>query len=500
MQTFGVRGQRWREGARPRIEGIEQYEGCDVNREMWIPISVLVAVIGLIGVLVFLGQSEESAVAVKAPAAEAPVKAKVKAKGKMKEGQLVHKTEWDAERAAAPEGAPNVVVVIVNAMRKDQVTPYGGAAEVTPFLDAFAKKGAAFEEHMSTAPWNKAAVASMLTGHHAVSIGLVQPSVDANERRLADAVNILPERLQEKGWYTAGVTANFNLNRSTGLAQGFDIYRDSVPMSFAPQGRLHAKGAVPKLLKFLDDRPEEAKSRPVYAQLMLVDPHKPLMVKPDEFRPFEGDDHTIAPYRAVLRRVDDAFKRLVTGLSERGMTTDNTVFVLVADHGEGLNMPQHHGKQHGRTLYRSVIDVPWIVVGPGVKSGARIAGLSSHVDVMPTVLALAGVPIADEAMPGRDLSASLKSGAPTGRDKVYADTWYFAANHAAVFTSDKVCQKDFGTPSGIKIPSGCYARDTDPDGKNVWEAGDEPVMKDLEAWRAQRVAEYESWPELADVE
>ena len=66
----------------------------------------------------------------------------------------------------------------------------------------------------------------MLTGHHAVSLGLVQPSVDANERRLAEAVNILPERLQEKGWYTVGVTANFNLNMATGLAQGFDIYRD----------------------------------------------------------------------------------------------------------------------------------------------------------------------------------------------------------------------------------------------------------------------------------
>jgi len=441
-------------------------------------------------------------VVAKAPSTEAPVKAKakIKAKGKVKEAQLVHKAEWDSERAAAPEGAPNVVLVIVNAMRKDQVTPYGGSAEVTPYLDALAKEGAVFEDHMSTAPWNKAAVAAMLTGHHAVSLGLIQPSADANERLLADAVNILPERLQEKGWYTAGVTANFNLNMSTGLAQGFDVYRDSVPMSFAPQGRLHAKGAVPKLLKFIDDRPEEAKARPVYAQLMLVDPHKPLMVKPDEFRPFEGDDHTIAPYRAVLHRVDAAVKKLVTGLAERGMTTENTVFMVIGDHGEGLNMPQHHGKQHGRTLYRSVIDSPWIVAGPGVKKGARVAGLSSHVDVMPTLLSLAGLSTEDEAMPGQDLSASLKSGAPTGRDKAYVDTWYFAANHAAVLSSDKVCQKDFGTPSGIKIPSGCYERATDPEGKNVWEAADDPLMKDLEAWRAQRVAEYEAWPELADVE
>jgi len=471
-----------------------------VNREMWIPISVLAGVIVAIGALVFLGKAEESGVSATAPATQAPAKAKVKAKGKMKETQLVHKTDWDADRAAAPDGAPNVILMIVNAMRKDQLTPYGGDAAVTPHLDAFAKGGALFTQHIATAPWNKPAVASMLTGHHAASLGLVQPSVDANERRLAEAVNILPERLQEKGWYTVGVTANFNLNMATGLAQGFDIYRDSVPMSFAPQGRLHAKGAVPKLLKFIDARPEEAKARPVYAQVMLVDAHKPLMVKPDEFRPFEGEDHTIAPYRAVMHRVDSAFKQLMDGLAERGMTTENTVVMVIADHGEGLNMPQHHGKQHGRTLYRSVIEAPWMVAGPGVKKGARVTGLSSHVDVMPTVLSLAGLSVEDESMPGRDLSAALKSGGATGRDKAYVDTWYFAANHAAVYTDGKVCQKDFGTPAGVKIPTGCYETDTDPDGKNVWEAADDDLMKELDAWRGERVSEYEAWPELADVE
>ena len=115
-----------------------------MNREMWIPISVLAGVIVAIGALVFLGKAEESSAPATAPATEAPVKAKVKAKGKMKEAQLVHKTDWEDDRAAAPEGAPNVVLMIVNAMRKDQVTPYGGDAGVTPHLDAFAKEGALF--------------------------------------------------------------------------------------------------------------------------------------------------------------------------------------------------------------------------------------------------------------------------------------------------------------------------------------------------------------------
>ena len=474
-----------------------------MNRQMLVPIGVLGAVMALIGLLVVLGQQEQQqapgAPAKAAAAAKDKPRAKAKAPKKMKAAELTHIADPIVERADAPEGAPNIVLVTVDSFRRDQLSVYGGPAETTPFLARMAEGGARFDDTIAAGPWGRPALVTLTTGQHATTVGMIQPGDEGNQRKLAEGVTTLAERLQAAGWYTAGVTANFNNNRLYGMAQGFDAWRDSHPAAFNPGTRLAADEAVDEVFRLVDARPEALAGRPAFVQLSLVDLHKPFMVPKEEFEPFESEGHNIAPYRAMLKRTDDALEKLVDGLGSRGLTPSNTIVMVIGAHGEGLSMPKHHGRQHGRTLFRSSIQVPWVVAGPGVAKGHVVTGLSHQADVLPTVLGLTGVEVGEERLAGLDLAPLVKGeSSAIEREAVFTETWYFTANHAAVYTADKVCQKDFGTTGGQAITTGCYDRQADPDGASLEESADDPLLAELVAWREARWAEYDAWPEVGD--
>ena len=477
-----------------------------VNRQMLVPVGVLGAVVALIGVLVVLGQAEEGDGPAPSPRAgaeqpgnaKAKTKAKAKAPTKVDRAKLLHVTDVPVERPDAPAGAPNVVLVTIDALRRDQLSAYDGPEGTTPFLDTLVAKGARFEDTVAAGPWSRPALVAMLTGQHAATVGMIEPGEGGNQRVLADGVTTLAERMQRAGWATVGATANFNNNHTYGMAQGFDAWLDAHPAAFNPRTRREASKTVEELFTLLDERAEPLKGRPVYAQVSFVDLHKPFMVPREEFAPFESDEHSVAPYRAMVKRTDDALRALYDGLAERGLTAENTVFAVVGAHGEGLSMPGHHGKQHGRTLYHSAVQVPWVVAGPGVKAGTKVGGLSTQADVLPTLLGLAGVELGEESLAGKNLAANLTSGAAVDRKAAFTDTRYFTADHAAVYTAGRVCQKDFGTTTGNAIPTGCYDRATDSNGDRIDATASGPLMDQLVEWRAARDAEYAAWPHVKD--
>jgi len=92
----------------------------------------------------------------------------------------------------------------------------------------------------------------------------------------------------------------------------------------------------------------------------------------------------------------------------------NTVVVLTSDRGELAFSHGMRGK--GPFVYEENNHVPFVVAGPGIPSGARVDALSSHVDVVPTLLALVGEPIEAArarwpALAGQDLSGVVRGGA-----------------------------------------------------------------------------------------
>jgi arylsulfatase A-like enzyme len=402
--------------------------------------------------------------------------------------------------AAAPaQGAlttkPNVVLVIGCTVRKDQMSMHGGPANVTPRLTAMANAGVVFDDVIAAAPWTRAASTSIVTGSYAVSLGMVEPGEGRDERRLPDSVVTLAEHMQQRGYFTVGASANPNLSATFGFQQGFDVYQPGEPRDWDNHDGTLVADAVVTAIKA---NRESGDTRPVYARMMMIDAHSIRTATGELLDPYREDDipERIAQYRYHLNQLDHAVGYLQDRLAPIGLDASNTVFVFVADHGEGMNYPRHHGYSHGQYLTPSTNHVSWILQGPGVAAGHRVYGVASQIDVVPTLLELVGAPLADPALvEGISLASQVRgSGAPIPRASVWSDTWFQQSNRAAVFTRTRQCQADFGSSEaqrakGLFVP-GCYDRVADP--LYVTPVADDALMTELRTWRAERTAHLPS--------
>lgn len=107
-------------------------------------------------------------------------------------------------------------------------------------------------------------------------------------------------------------------------------------------------------------------------------------------------------YFNCIRDSDRHVERLLDELANQGLL-ERTVIVFTSDHGELGGAHQMHGK--GSCAYREQNHVPLIVVHPAHAGGGNCAALTSHLDVVPTLLGLARAPVpSGSALKGRDLS------------------------------------------------------------------------------------------------
>lgn len=407
-----------------------------------------------------------------------------------------------AELAPFSTEQPHVVLVIGCTVRRDQLAPYGGRADVTPHLARLAAGGARFADAFTAAPWTKSAHTALLTGRYASSIGMVEPGEGRNSRRLADAVTTLGEHLGAAGYTTLGLTANPNLNAVFGFAQGFSDYYEATDL-WREVGTLKVPGqtVVGEALRRIDAAPRD---RPVYVRMTLVDAHDPFDPASDESEALRQphEPAKLGRYRVGLRRFDAAVGALVAGLEARGLTAENTVFMVVNDHGEGLNWPNAvHGKGHGNDLLPTTTGMPWIATGPGLARNHTVAGLASQIDVLPTVLGLVGAPVPDG--PGHDWSAQLRGEvARTTRSEVFIETWMRRLERAAIATDDHLCVQQYHDPRADRddrdLPwPRCYQRRPDHTFRTHQPAAP-ALLAQLESWHQAQRAALDAYPHAAD--
>lgn len=145
-------------------------------------------------------------------------------------------------------------------------------------------------------------------------------------------------------------------------------------------------------------------------------------------------------YINCIRNVDRSMAALFAELDALGLA-DSTIIVFTADHGEMAGAHGLRGK--GPFAYRETNHLPFQIVHPDVKGGQSCQALSSHIDIVPTLLSMAGVKpgqvgeLAGRELPGRDLSAALANPGSQAVDAVRPATLFtysgLASNDAAVF-------------------------------------------------------------------
>lgn len=306
-----------------------------------------------------------------------------------------------------PPAKPNVVLIILDTLRADKLGCYGCPHGVTPALDALAAEGARFERVISQAPWTRPSCGSMLTSRHPRALGLYK---EKNEI-LPDGSETMAVLLQRAGYATCGLTANPNLNKVFNFHHGFDQYTDSnVVFSWMPQSAgtvaRGAKFGLPKAVDMFKQALEWAKGKgdkPGFLQINAMEVHEwyaaNTVIRPEYQGLFKN---TGEPYPAYLQAAHQLTTDVAAFAKELAAVPgwENTFFVFLSDHGEGLddNKGLPHSKFHGWMLYESQVVVPWIIWHPTWRPAVPVVSQGVRLlEVLPTVLELAGLPKAEKA-------------------------------------------------------------------------------------------------------
>lgn len=305
-----------------------------------------------------------------------------------------------AATGCARERRPNVVLIVIDALRKDALHVYGNALPVSPAIDALAARGVRFDHHLSHASQTVPAMLSLLLSRLPSDHGFSPPNpgiLAIDRPRYPDEFVFLQEVFQQAGWATAGFTANPYLGERNGFDQGFDSFGSIQDSGEALNGAAFAWFA------------QQATARPFFLYLHYMDvhqPYRPLASDAQRFVAANGGalldenravpdadprdlDFTHATYQACVAHADALVAALLAKLDAVG-ASDDTLIVLTADHGEEFG--EHGGIGHGRTIYGEVVRVPLLMVWPGrIEPGRRVAHLSQHLDLAPTILSLVGL-------------------------------------------------------------------------------------------------------------
>ncbi|RPJ60153.1 MAG: hypothetical protein EHM24_27400, partial [Acidobacteria bacterium] len=279
--------------------------------------------------------------------------------------------------APASRGEGVIVLISVDTLRADRLPAYGYQGVRTPAIDALAADGVLFERAYAHSPQTLPSHASILTGALPFETG-VRDNVGFT---LPPGRPTLAELLRGRGMATAGVVSSFVLRKESGLARGFDFYDDRLPPSAPdkPMGQVQREGETS--LRVAEGW-MEGRQAPFFLFFHIYEPHTPY-TPPARFGEYD-------PYDGEVAWSDEIVGSLVGWLKERGLY-DNATIVFLSDHGEGLG--EHGEKEHGLFLYDATIRVPLIVKLPrGEGTGRRVTAPVQHIDLVPTLLAQAGVP------------------------------------------------------------------------------------------------------------
>ena len=309
-----------------------------------------------------------------------------------------------ASALAAPVSRPNIILITLDTTRADHMGFLGSTSGLTPNLDALAKESAIFTRAFSQAPLTPPSHATILTGTYPQYHQVNNFGVPLSER-----LPYAPSILKAQGYQTAAFIGALALDPGAGAAPGFDRGFETYDAGYghAPSGsdRYHSverRGGevVERALAWLSKHPRG----PFLVWVHLYDAHDPY--EPPE--PY-ATRYASAPYDGEIAYTDSCVGKFLTQLKARGLYRGSIIAVM-ADHGEALG--DHGEETHGIFLYDATIHVPLVIklpesAGAAKQEGKLIDTRVGLVDVLPTILEEAGIPIPKEVQ-GQSLLGMMK--------------------------------------------------------------------------------------------
>ncbi len=282
------------------------------------------------------------------------------------------------------EPTPNLVLITVDTLRADRLGYMGHARDTSPVIDALAAQGLRFRWALSQGAQTKVSMPSMFTGRFFSEVERtpdIWPTIHEDNVTLA-------ERLRDAGYTTAAVVSHRFFLPGYGLHQGFDDWDLAVVRKYGKRLPHVVSGhlVTQRALAWLEKREAEEKTDPYFLWLHYFDPHH--FYQDHQGADFGREDQDL--YDEEVRFTDQQIGGVLDWLKRAGHL-DQTYVMLNSDHGEGFG--EHEYTYHGQHLFNDQIHVPLVLVGPGLPS-RDIETPVSMLDVVPTLLQLAGQPVA----------------------------------------------------------------------------------------------------------
>lgn len=305
--------------------------------------------------------------------------------------------------------SPNVIILLIDALRADHLSCYGYSRNTTPNIDEFAKGSVIFTQAISQSTYTKTSIASLFTSRYPYEHGVYENEKDSEGDIHSDILSAkettLAEALLQNGFLTMAWLEQTELRAYMGFSQGFVEYNEQ-------QGRIQYINQ--KFIKWLNGI---GKKHKFFAYIHIIDLHDPYRPEPPydtmygvysdvyagnvlekaNYEPFlrairEGKrklekrdvDQLIAYYDGLLTYTDSQIGLLLEELKKAGLY-DNTLIILTADHGDGFM--KHGFVSHLTTPYDGLLHVPLIIKFPkSVYAGRVVKNQVRLIDVMPTIL------------------------------------------------------------------------------------------------------------------
>ncbi|WP_261381688.1 sulfatase-like hydrolase/transferase [Paenibacillus cremeus] len=341
---------------------------------------------------------------------------------------------------------PNIIVFFTDQQRWDTTGVHGNPLGLTPNFDRLAQYGTHVEYAFTCQPVCGPARSCLQTGLHATATGCYRNGIP-----LPDSPKPLAQYFNEAGYDTAYIgkwhlaatrTSPVPVKKRGGYrywlaADSLEHTSDAYDTVLFDNDNHRVKlpgyrvdALTDAAIRYINGQQES--DQPFFLFMSFLEPHhqnhRDDYPSPDVYRNTYQSRYTppdlaalggtahqhLDGYYGMVKRLDEALGRLMDTLKSLNMI-DNTIVLFTTDHG---NHFKTRNAEYKRSCHESSIRIPMAITGPGFTARGRFTGLTSLIDIPPTLLDAAGIPVPEHMHGTSVLSRLGKQGAEAG-DEVF---------------------------------------------------------------------------------